>query len=1299
MEEVAGASVQSPASSAADGMRFWNRLRRGEGRMERSSRRVIPPRRPSRPGNTMPLTALVPEFRPEQHQVYLDLLERALRHPEVRSVALTGSHGSGKSSVLRALERRARWRRRIVTELSLSTLDPGLAPVAPAENPAERDRSNRIQKELVKQLLYRLPTRKTPRSRFPRASTPTWQTGAQVAGTTFVLVGLAWAVATLVGWQAAITGRLELVGWSQSSFWAGVTAAAVVLAFVVWRTVAGRYALRAGVKAGTLTVSLEPTSSSYFDQYLDEIMYFFQVSKTDVVLIEDVDRFEDAVVFDTLRALNTLVNNSGQVGRRVVFVYAIRDSVLGEVGKRKREGEGEGGDGPAGEGPSSQKPAFEMERANRAKYFDVIIPIVPFVTTENARDLMMDVMEPRVAAPGDETGISPGLIRLAARHVADMRTIRSVRNEFEVHFDRLVASAPSVMPGINPNIILSLVLLRATSPDAYEKIRLTASPLDTLTKRWFDLVDENLEIQTRVLTDLRTQLENGESRESRARVAGQKLDLLRPELFTQATSTVADEVQFSGPVTDADLASVAGWEQIANGTPLTVLLWWRNRYGRQGPERLVLGSQVLARLLGMPIDPGAWRDADLDELRDKIGAARAEITFLRHHTWEQLCGRTDLTVKALPGETTSKSGRINFAGLVKAYAPTPLAQDLITHGYLPRHFARYASMFYGKTVGEDAAEYISRAIEPGVPILEYELDESAVDQILLEQNATGDEADLFDDPSIYNLDIVSYLLKHRPGAAQRVAERLAVRWGEQERSLVERFFQREEEEKAGQLAALMAPKWKAALRFTAVDAQVTPETRHGLVNAVLAAVGPGERDDLDADVGTYLSEHYAALAILTDPPDEARAATVMATVAAAGGTVGDLTKLEPRALAAATQISIYPMTATNLRALGGAEKVALDVTRSQVATRPIYDHSLVNLAEYLDALRRLDPPGTPVADPASFAVVLNDIAVTPQANLLGRVVEAASTRCRITDLSDTAPEAWPALVRNRRTDPTFGNIERYISEHGLDPVLGEFLAEHGAIITPEETPQSERLAVAAVLLAGREYVRAPATRVALAASTAPGVIPIGHLAAEDGDLVGPLLAEGLLADEPETFNPTILQRWEDFEAAVAASPGFGEFLDATTLPARHLARLLQSDAIPRATRVAVVAKLESLLAGATAGESTAIAQVLAEQRELLDLPRIERLRTSGASHASLVHLMAAQGEGLPLTDLRTILTAMGGDYARVSRGGIGTVRFGVTREHRTILARLAGVTHTGAKEVRTKKYGTNLEASLKHPSD
>ena len=773
-----------------------------------------------------------------------------------------------------------------------------------------------------------------------------------------------------------------------------------------------------------------------------------------------------------------------------------------------------------------------------------------------------------------------------------------------------------------------------------------------------------------------------------------------------ATGIIANRVEFSGPLTDADLAQLAGWQQIADGAVQSVTLWSKpDRYGRLSSEPARLGSEIIARLIGMSTDTQEWQVADLADLKAKVYATETEISFLRHHTWEELYARTDLTVTAEPGEVVARLDEeapeeegVNFKGLVLAHAPTPLAGDLVAHGYLPRHFARYASTFYGAVVGLNAAEYISRAIEPGVPLLEYELDEQAVGQILIEQHAAKDDADLFDDLSVYNLDIVGYLLNHRRGAAQRVATHLAERWEGLEQKFVGRFFQREDPELSGTLAALMARTWKQALRHTAVDAQLAPETRLHLVNAVLGAISAEKRDDLDADVGRYLSEHYAELPILTNSPNEHRATIVMEIMAAANGTIHDLTKLEPIAMAAVAQVSVYPVTATNLRALGGANRVALDVLRPQPTTRPIYDHFLDNLGQYLDSLKQLDPPGSPIKDPAKFASVLDDIAALRRMDLLDRFVEETSTGCRIPEIGDTAPEAWPALIRHRRTDPSIGNIQLYISEHGLDKALGGFLAECSEIITPVTTPNPERLAVAVEVLAAREMLPAPGLRVTLATSIAPGAIPIGQIAPEDANLVGPLLAANLLADEPETFNPKLLASWEDFESAVAASQRFGEFSDATTLPTRHLAKTLGSNVIHGATSAALIVKLSSLLPGATMMDASAIAHALAERSEHLDLPRIEALRAAGASDPSLVRLIAIQGEGLSLTDLRAILLAMHGDYARVSSGGSGTVRFENDQNHHVILERLIGVTHTGARHKHTKMYGTKLEANLEQPS-
>lgn len=1285
---------------------FWKRLI-GLPQMRRKNRQQIKQSISSRTGNKIPLTALTPHYQPEHHEVYVDLLKRALRHPNTRNVALTGSYGSGKSSVLQAL-RKHWWQRRRIIELSLSTLDPDLAPPAQDQNPAEREKSNQIQKELVKQLLYRLPPAKTPRSRFPRASKPTWRSGLLVATAAVTVVALAWTALVLFGVMPTIKQRLEDTGWPAPWFWGIATIAFVVVALAGWWNLAGKYAVQAGLKTGALTISLEPTASSYFDQYLDEIMYFFQISKARVVLIEDVDRFGDAVVFDTLRALNTLVNSSRQVGRRVIFVYAIRDSVLGQLGSKEKY---QGGD-PKGPSTRTDTLALEIDKANRAKYFDVIIPIVPFVTVDNARDLMMKTMRPHVAEKAKATGISPALIRLAARHVADMRTLISIRNEFEIHLDRLMTSARFVVPDINHDIIFSLVLLRATAPDAYEKIRLQTSPLDKITERWIRLVDANLEAQTKRLTDLRTQLEKGQSLSGRLERAAKLLDTRRDELLDLAAGTEGGRVEFSGPLTDADLANLAGWQQIASGQRQSLTLYAKpDRYGQvQRQGSLTIGRSIVARLIGMSINPESWREADLVDIREQIEETQAEIMFLRHHTWKQLYTRQDLTVVfaghdkrrkrdtagdgGQHGEAGSENTPVSFADLVDTYAPTGLACDLIAHGYLPRHFARYSSMFYGDVVGLNAAEYISRAIEPGEPIIEYELDGAAIEQILIEQHATSDDADLFDDLSIYNLDILDYLIVHRSNAAQRVAHHLATRWNDLEQRFIERYFQRSSTENAVALASMMAPRWRHALQYTTLHVQVTPETRQRLVNAVLGELSEEEQESLTDAVGSYLTEHCSDLTAVKAPGSSERAAIVMATLAAAEATVLDLTPLNEDALAAATQLSIYPVTPANLVALGGAEEVALDVLRRKPEPRPVYRHMLNHLGTYFEALQSLDPSGHPIIYPADFADVLNDVASVAEGTSLDQLLRASSEECRVADLENAMLAAWPALAVHDRTDPTFANIQRYVAEHGLDEAIGGFLVTHGRIETPEEAPLSERISLAAPILAAREEIPSADTRVGLVVSLSTGVLPITHVTPKDGDLIGPLLAKGLLADDPDTFGSERLSRWEDLKSAILESEGFEGFVDSTILPAKHLPAALKPQELPSTKQRTLIDKLASLVEAAAPAEATAVTEELAERSEQLDLSRMEALQAAGASTPSLVRLFAVQ-DGIAISELRSMLLAMQGDYQRLAQGGSGVVGFSDDDHHRVLLSRLNGVTHTGAKIRATLKHGKRLEADLK----
>ncbi len=67
------------------------------------------------------LTPLTPEFSKSDHTPYVDALTDALATPQIRNIALSGTYGVGKSSILKELVRRNEGK---VLELSLSTLAP-----------------------------------------------------------------------------------------------------------------------------------------------------------------------------------------------------------------------------------------------------------------------------------------------------------------------------------------------------------------------------------------------------------------------------------------------------------------------------------------------------------------------------------------------------------------------------------------------------------------------------------------------------------------------------------------------------------------------------------------------------------------------------------------------------------------------------------------------------------------------------------------------------------------------------------------------------------------------------------------------------------------------------------------------------------------------------------------------------------------------------------------------------------------------------------------------------------------------
>lgn len=117
--------------------------------------------------------------------MYLDVLNDAVdKRPEIRNIALTGAYGPGKGSILAEFSKE---HARRVVSISLSSVRGRGAQDAADSNVAD-EKTNLIQKEIVKQILYKEKPSKMPSSRFLRASHFRWVSGSMLAALVSLLV-------------------------------------------------------------------------------------------------------------------------------------------------------------------------------------------------------------------------------------------------------------------------------------------------------------------------------------------------------------------------------------------------------------------------------------------------------------------------------------------------------------------------------------------------------------------------------------------------------------------------------------------------------------------------------------------------------------------------------------------------------------------------------------------------------------------------------------------------------------------------------------------------------------------------------------------------------------------------------------------------------------------------------------------------------------------------------------------------------------------------------------------------------
>ena len=359
----------------------------------------------------------------KRHKEYIIRLKNAIDQPNVFNIALTGSYGAGKSSILKTFK--AYYPEYHYVNVSLASfVEINMSESDSTPKSKEDSFEEQLEYSIVQQLFYHVKATNIPESRFGRIERTSSR--KRILMTVSILV---FVVANLFLFCQEQLAKFFLIPTEvlKSSFLFGLSICVFILGICVILFQLILFIKKISIKNLTLdkaTLEFEEKKNvSIMNRYLDEILYLFQEKKYNVVIFEDIDRFENTHIFTKLRELNLILNQSEEIGRRIIFLYALKDDIFANA-------------------------------EERTKFFDYIVPVIPFVNVSNSGDLFRRKIA-NLHIP--EAEVRSSFITDISAFVNDMRVLTNVVNEFDLYRNLLDKK-------LNKEKLLAMILYKNLYP-------------------------------------------------------------------------------------------------------------------------------------------------------------------------------------------------------------------------------------------------------------------------------------------------------------------------------------------------------------------------------------------------------------------------------------------------------------------------------------------------------------------------------------------------------------------------------------------------------------------------------------------------------------------------------------------------------------------------------------------------------------------------------------------------------------------------------------------------------------------
>lgn len=422
-------------------------------------------------------------------EVYEDAFRYIFKNKDIKNVAISGPYGAGKSSLLESYKKKHDDKKFL--HISLAHFEEAIIEnaVETAENTkidkdteADKEIEAVLEGKILNQLIQQIEVDNIPQTNFHIKRTVSNSSHVTFSvGTVIFLLAIlhlkhfkAWS-----GWVDSLADSclkmlLQKLANPYSLLFSG-TIAVLILGIAVYqliKTQKNKNIFRKLSVQGNEIEIFGEDDNSYFDKYLNEVLYLFENSGHDVIVFEDLDRFDDNKIFERLREINILSNirlknrKDKKQSEPLRFFYLLRDDIF--VNK------------------------------DRTKFFDFILPVVPVLDSSNAYDQIKSHFE-----KGGVFGIfEEKFLRGLSLYIDDMRVLKNIYNEFMVYFNKLNTIE------LNPNKMLAIIAYKNIFPRDFSDLQLNRGFVYELFNRKGEFIEQEKKECEERIESKKVQIEN-----------------------------------------------------------------------------------------------------------------------------------------------------------------------------------------------------------------------------------------------------------------------------------------------------------------------------------------------------------------------------------------------------------------------------------------------------------------------------------------------------------------------------------------------------------------------------------------------------------------------------------------------------------------------------------------------------------------------------------------------------------------------------------------------------------------------